>query len=162
MLDYKEDLNCSCRAATLFHMLLGQKTQRYPSFHRHHDAESAVSAQEYQSCVTLAWPCMLCSMMHRPRLIGYLSLLRRSLTSSGLRMNQGDLHRTRKRSQTHISCTDIMVIVVMDQELGKIWRKSWSLDLEWTDECEFDLETGWSTGWSKVPVGVFEANASLL
>lgn len=60
---------------------------------------------------------MLCPMMHRPRLTGYLSLLRRSLTSNGLRMNLGDLHRTRQCSQrhTHISYTNIMVIL-MEQD----------------------------------------------
>lgn len=38
----RKTLNFSCPAVLLFNMLLGQKTQSYPSFHRHSD--SAVSA----------------------------------------------------------------------------------------------------------------------
>lgn len=108
---------------------------------------------------------MLCSMMHRPRLIGYLSLLRSSLTSSGLRMNLGDLHRTRQRSQTHISHHGIKSNGTRAAQERKLGQKIDDIKRDWTEfnigEGD-DLETGWRTSRNKVPVGVFEADASLL
>lgn len=102
--------------------------------------------------------------MHRPRLIGYLSLLRSSLTSSGLRMNLGDLHRTRQRSQTHISHHGIKsngTRAAQERKLGQIddIKRDWT---EFNIGEGDDLETGWRTSRNKVPVGVFEADASLL
>lgn len=70
-------------------------------------------------CSATVWPCMLCSMMHRPRLNCYLSLLRRSLTSSGLCMNLGDLHRTKRCSQTY--CTNTRTCTHCTSYLQWIW-----------------------------------------
>lgn len=104
-------------------------------------------------------------MMHRPRLIGYLSLLRSSLTSSGLRMNLGDLHRT-AFTNTHFlqinhGIKNNGTRAAQERKLGQIddIKRDWT---EFNIGEGDDLETGWRTSRNKVPVGVFEADASLL
>lgn len=53
-------------------------------------------------------PCTLRSTMHEPPLLSYLSLLRRSLTSSAGRTDLGDLGRT--HSRTLVSHTQLSMI----------------------------------------------------
>lgn len=101
---------------------------------------------------------MLCSTMHRPRLIGYLSLLRRSPTSSCWRMNLGDL-TGQTGIHTHIAHTHTQRShihgIIMALEHTKVDVSQWRT-------MSKDMEVRKRSGCKKVPVGVFEAYVSLL